>query len=480
MSTLKKGRVQLVVSISDGQLEGIQENGLHIFKGIPYACPPVNELRFKAPEPVRPWEGILDASKFGKIAPQVKLPVFPIMEEQSEDCLYLNIWTPACDDRKRPVVVWIHGGAFVMGAGSLHDSSVFAENGIVSVTINYRMGALGFLELGDILGEAYRGSGNCGLLDIVAALRWVQQHISSFGGDPTRVTVMGHSAGAKLASSLLCVPDAKGLFQRAIIQSGGVQSIRDFNTASEITGQFLDALNISKDQGDILLELPVSELLEAQSIFSGGITGLHKFGPVIDGKTIVRPPLESIQMGEANLVPILIGSNREEALVQVQLEGLSIFEKPKIQALFGKNSVEVLQAYEASSTQTTREQAAIETLTNYLYGYAVVQLAEALAVNDVPVWLYRFDSSKGPMGAVHGAEMPLIWKHPTRPQEIEGLVDRMHQAWVSFMNFASPVVGDVHWRKFDLMERKAMIFDDECQVISSQPIKDVPSQVFVL
>ncbi|MEC0230441.1 carboxylesterase/lipase family protein [Paenibacillus alba] len=470
----------MVVSISDGQLEGIQENGLHIFKGVPYACPPVKELRFKAPEPVKPWEGILDTSKFGKIAPQVILPVFPIMEEQSEDCLYLNIWTPACDDRKRPVVVWIHGGAFVMGAGSLYDSSVFAENGIVSVTINYRMGALGFLELGDVLGDEYRGSGNCGLLDIVAALRWVQQHISSFGGDPTRVTVMGQSAGAKLASSLLCVPDAKGLFQRAIIQSGGVQSIRDYNTASEITGQFLDALNISKDQGDILLELPVSELLEAQSIFSGGMTGLHKFGPVIDGKTIVRPPLESIQMGEANLVPILIGSNREEALVQVQLEGLSIFEKPKIQALFGKNSVGVLQAYEDSSTQATREQAAIETLTNYLYGYAVVQLAEALAVNDVPVWLYRFDCNKGPMGAAHGAEMSLIWKLPTRPQEIEELVDRMHQAWVSFMNFASPEVDDVHWRKFDLIERKAMSFDDECQIISSQPIKDVPSQVFVL
>lgn len=470
----------MVVSISDGQLAGIQENGLHIFKGIPYACPPVKELRFKAPTPVKPWEGILDASKFGNIAPQVILPGFPIMEEQSEDCLYLNIWTPACDDRKRPVVVWIHGGAFVMGAGSLHDSSVFAENGIVSVTINYRIGALGFLELGDVLGEAYRGSGNCGLLDIVAALRWVQQHISSFGGDPDRVTIMGQSAGAKLASSLLCVPEAKGLFQRAIIQSGGVQSIRDLGTASEITGQFLEALNISKEQGDILLELPVSELLEAQSIFYGGMTGLHKFGPVIDGKTIVRPPLESIQMGEANLVPILIGSNKEEALVQVHLEGLSILEKPKVQALFGKNSEEVLQAYEEASRQATREQAATETLTNYLYGYAAVQLAEALAVNDVPVWLYRFDWSKGPMGAAHGAEMSLIWKLPTGPQENEQLVDCMHQAWVSFMSFANPGVDDVHWHKYDLMERNTMIFDDECQIISRQPIKDVPSQVFVL
>ncbi|UJF31779.1 carboxylesterase/lipase family protein [Paenibacillus hexagrammi] len=470
----------MVVSISDGQMEGIQENGLHIFKGIPYARPPVKELRFKAPKPVIPWEGIRDAKKFGGIAPQAILPEWPIAEEQSEDCLYLNIWTPACDDHKRPVVVWIHGGAFVMGAGSEYDCAVFAEKGIVSVTINYRLGALGFLELGDVLGDEYRGSGNCGLMDIIAALRWVQQYISSFGGDPARVTVMGQSAGAKLASTLLCVPEAKGLFHRAIIQSGGVQSIRDLGTASTITGRFLEALNLSKEQGNMLLELPFSELIKAQSSFDGGATGLHKFGPVIDGKTIVRPPLESIRMGEANVVPVLIGSNKDEALATIQIEGLSIMEKSNVQALFGKNGLEVTQAYEEACLQKTREQAAVETLTNYLYGYAVVQLAEALAAKHVPVWLYRFDYSKGAMGAVHSAEMPLIWKLPMSPLESERLVDRMHQAWVSFMSFANPEADDVHWSKFDLVERKAMVFDDECQLISSQPIKDVPSQVFIL
>ena len=216
-----------LVETRRGAVRGVGKDGLVLFRGLPYARPPIGPLRFRPPEPPEAWSGIRDATRFGSSAPQNGALIGPLMSlgigRTGEDCLHLNIWTPAADGRRRPVMVWIHGGAFILGSGSqmLYDGAALARRGdVVVVTINYRLGALGFLRLRDRFGSRLPASGNEGLLDQIAALQWVRDEISSFGGDPGNVTIFGESAGAMSCATLLATPRAGGLFHRAILQSG--------------------------------------------------------------------------------------------------------------------------------------------------------------------------------------------------------------------------------------------------------------------
>ena len=224
---------KLLVEVNGGKLEGIYEDGLYVFKGIPYAAPPVGPLRWLPPQPPEKWDGVRPAKEFGAIAPQNAMPmadaVAPVFDEpQDEDCLFLNIWTPGLDDAKRPVMFWIHGGAFIIGAGteSFLDGNNLARRGdVVIVSINYRMGALGFINLREITGGKVPATGNEGLLDQVAALEWVQDNIAAFGGDPDNVTVFGFSAGGMSIGNLLGLPAARGKFHKAINRSGAVSKV---------------------------------------------------------------------------------------------------------------------------------------------------------------------------------------------------------------------------------------------------------------
>ncbi|MGH2586914.1 MAG: carboxylesterase/lipase family protein, partial [Dehalococcoidia bacterium] len=217
-----------VVRTPYGQVAGEQRDGVTVFRGIPYARAPLGELRFRAPQPPEPWSDVRDATRFGPIAMQNPSPMDTIFgavqrPAMSEDCLSLNVWTPGLDDGRRPVMVWIHGGAFVGGSGSTpwYDGTAFASRGdVVVVTLNYRLGALGFLHLADLGGDAFAGSGNVGILDQVAALRWVRESIAAFGGDPENVTVFGQSAGARSIATMMSMPNPRGLFDKAILQSG--------------------------------------------------------------------------------------------------------------------------------------------------------------------------------------------------------------------------------------------------------------------
>jgi len=261
--------MDVLVETRRGTLRGVAEPGLAVFRGIPFARPPIGPLRFMPPEPPASWTGARDASRFGSAAPQNGALIGPVMSlgigRTSEDCLYLNVWTPGPDRRRRPVLVWIHGGAFVLGAGSqmLYDGASLARRGdVVVVTINYRMGAFGFLRLRDRFGSRLPATGNEGLLDQVAALEWVRDEIEAFGGDPSRITIFGESAGAMSCATLLGVPRARGLFQRAILQSGAANFVWPRETAALLADYFVDRLGALSPEA--LAGTPPEQILAVQ------------------------------------------------------------------------------------------------------------------------------------------------------------------------------------------------------------------------
>ena len=383
--------MDVLVETRRGRVRGLAEAGLAVFRGIPYARPPVGPRRFGPPEPPEAWTGTHDATRFGSSAPQNGALIGPIMSlgigRTSEDCLYLNVWTPAADRRRRPVLVWIHGGAFLLGSGSqmLYDGAALARRGdVVVVTINYRLGAFGFLRLRDRFGQRLPATGNEGLLDQVAALTWVRDEIEAFGGDPGQVTIFGESAGSMSCATLLGLPRAHGLFHRAILQSGGANFVWPREIATELSDHVLDELAVTSPEalqalgaerilevqrrffGDLLLGedhvlggLSATGQRVAGAMFLGLSLAQRRFGrlaaplarglvdvlkrrgrrpvdamaplrrlrtrglpfqPVVDGEVLPGHPLAAIEAGAARHVPLLIGTNLDESKLFAPLD----------------------------------------------------------------------------------------------------------------------------------------------------------------
>jgi len=259
-----------IVETHCGRLEGREEAGLQLFRGIPYAKPPVGARRFGAPEPVSPWAGVHKAFEFGASAPQQSM-LLPLpgmsVGAMDEDCLSLNVYTPSADAGRRPVMVWIHGGGFVIGSGSqpIYDGAPLARRGdVVVVTINYRLGLLGFLYLKDLCPDLRDTVGNAGIRDQVLALEWVRDNVAAFGGDPGNVTIFGESAGGMSVGTLLGMPAARGLFARAVPQSGAAHNVHSRETATKVAAHFLEELGLSpSDAPGKLREVPPDKLLDS-------------------------------------------------------------------------------------------------------------------------------------------------------------------------------------------------------------------------
>ncbi|WP_165768364.1 carboxylesterase/lipase family protein [Hymenobacter amundsenii] len=393
-----------------GRLQGLRDtSGLLLFKGVAYAAPPVGPGRFRPPQPVPPWDGLRAATAFGPRAPQGG----GTEVQGAENCLTLNVWTPSLRAAEpKPVVVWVHGGGFTGGSGDDFPGQNFArQDSIVAVSINYRLGSFGFLQLGNRLGPAYRAAGNAGVLDVVAALGWVQTNIAAFGGDPARVTVMGESAGAKLISAVLAAPAADGLYQQVILESGGAQAVRDTTTAATVTNRLLAALGLRPDQAAQLLTLPTADIIRAQQQLTDGPKGLQLFGPVLDGVIIPEAPLAHLARPGRLSLRALLGTNRDEA-------GLFMGFWPALQQpnpavlddLFGANAKQVWRAYKHARRRQPTDQAWLAATTDYLYRLATYRLAATLARVGQPVWLYRFDyQPPGGPGPLHAQELGYAW-----------------------------------------------------------------------
>jgi para-nitrobenzyl esterase len=479
----------LVVETACGKVRGLRKDGIAQWRGIPYAEPPLGPLRFLPPRPPVPWSGERDATRFGAAAAQSRDPATAMMSgigerfATSEDCLVLNVYAPAADGARRPVVVWIHGGAFLMGSGSqpLYNGSSFAaRHDLVVVTLNYRLGLFGLLYLGDLAGEPYR-HGNVALLDQLAALRWVRDHIAAFGGDPARVTVMGESAGAISIGHLLAMPAARGLFHRAILQSGAPGlSPPGRADATALARGVLAALGAGVAD---LAGVPAARLVAVQERLSR-TRGLGAFAPFIDGETIPRPSTEAVRDGDGAAVPILIGANRDEWALFDVFFGDAATGAMKAH-LIDRLGEDVLRIHAACrdardarpGVRSPDDAAWLDVIGDVAFRIPVIRLAEAQA-RHAPVWMYRFDWGSpalgGRLGAAHALELPLVWNQLDLPVSqlllggdpgARALGAQLHDAWAAFIRGGEPAAAGLPaWPRYAEPRRATMLLDREPRI----------------
>ena len=478
----------LVVDTTYGKVAGERRGDVRIWKGIPYAAPPLDALRFRPPQPLVPWTGVRAATRFGPVAAQSRDPRIAVLSgvtekvASSEDCLFLNVFAPeprAPDDGAWPVMVWIHGGAFVMGSGStpLYHGVAFAEQGIVVVTLNYRLGVAGFLYLGD-LAPGY-DAGNCALLDQVAALRWVRDNIAAFGGDPGAVTVMGESAGAISIGTLLAMPAARGLFQRAILQSGASGlSPPGRDDATKVAHHVLAELEVTVDD---LAAVPIDRLIACQERLSHRL-GLGAFAPYVDGVTVPDRPIDVIRGGAAAGIPLLVGSNRDEwKLFEVFLGEVTVeaFKAP-LRDRLGPLLDRLLAVYRDGHPERSDLRAWVDLVGDVVFRIPVIRLAEAQADRGAPVHAYRFDWKSpafgGRLGAAHALELPFVWNRLDLPMSqallgdqvthAQALATSVHVTWARFIRTGDPNGGGLpEWPRYDSQRRATLLIDRRCEVV---------------
>ena len=478
------------VETGAGRVRGtVEQGGLRVFRGIPFARPPVGPRRFAPPEPPVAWTGVRAAEAFGPVSVQSPISLGFMgagQQPQSEDCLYLNVWTPGLEGR-RPVMVWIHGGAFVLGAGSepLYDGRRLAARGdVVVVSLNYRLGALGYLTHPELRDHATGASGNWGLLDQIAALRWVRENAGSFGGDPSNVTVFGESAGAMSVTTLMATPAARGLFQRAIAQSGAPVTAR-YDEAAATAERVSALLDVPIAR---LREVPADQLVDAQQrmMFNRsprqaiGISGdAMPFRPTVDGETLPRQPEEAVGDGHAADVALLIGTNRDEMKLFRAAAPATIPDERMLQRTFGAAADEAIATYTAARPGLPLSDVWTDVLTDQVFRIPAIRLAEKQAQQGAPVWMYRFDWTTpalgGLFGACHALEIPFVWDNLETAglamliQDFAGrqqLANRMHFAWIAFARTGNPNTPELpNWPIYNTDHRATMLFDEECRVV---------------
>lgn len=485
MATTLPDSPTTVGSTIHGDVRGVVDDGVHVFRGVPFARPPVGPLRFRPPQPPDPWTGVRDAIEFGDVAAQLPSPVEALFgalpPSHSEDCLTLNVWTPGLDDARRPVMVWIHGGAFVNGTGSTpwYDGGRFARRGdVVVVTINYRLGAFGFLHLGLDGGEEWAGSGNLGILDQVRALEWVRDNIEAFGGDPGRVTIFGESAGAMSVGTLLGTPAADGLYHGAILQSGAASTVMTADAAAETTSLVLDAAGVKSARD--LAGLPTDAILAAQEKVLArpmGDIGLP-FQPVLDGVVLPENPLRAVGGGRRGNVPTLAGTTLDEMTLFLvldlrigDLDGAGITKL--MESAFGPRAEEAVAVYTRNRPGVTPRDVYTAIATDRVFRVPAIRLAEAQHGRGVPAFMYLFAWPTpvfgGSLGACHALELPFVFDNLDQPgastftgdgPERQGIADTMHRAWIDFAHR-----GDPGWPAYDPGTRSTMRFDTTSEVV---------------
>jgi para-nitrobenzyl esterase len=483
-----------VCTISTGTLRGGTERGVQVFKAIPYAAAPVRNLRFCPPHEPAGWSDVRDATRYGSVPFQHPMPgVFGSFatptQPQAHDSLLLNVWTPDVGASGLPVLFWIHGGAYFAGSGSdaMYNGAAFARDGVICVTINYRLGVEGFLYLGDRF-EGFEDSGCNGIADQVAALKWVRDNIAAFGGDPDRVTIAGESAGAFSVSTLMAAPSARGLFRRAISQSGAAHNVIGTDKASRIAGEFLRRAGLAKGDLAALQTFPGETTRAIQAEISGELMGASDpavwgdigtttmaFQPTVGVPFLPRRPIDAVAGGAASTVDLLVGWNAEEALIFVK-DLSELFDESMVRAsleALGSSGCALFDIYSRNRPGARPYVIAAAAETDRLFRIPSIRLAEAQVKHAKNVFMYRFDwrskAFDGEMGAFHLLEVPFVFDNLdcdqsrafTGPAPAE-LAAAMHEAWVLFIKTGQPCGSRLpQWPRYDVARRATMVFNEK-------------------
>ncbi len=517
-----------------GEVIGSREADTWVFRGIPYALAPEGDLRWRPPVQPKPWKEPLSAREFGPIAPQ--LPPSPITavpgdpSEWSEDCLTLNVWTPGLDSSRRPVMVWIHGGGFVAGSGAsvLYDGTTLATRGdLVVVTLNYRLGTLGFLAHPRLRDEASGFDANWGLLDQVAALSWVRENIAGFGGDPENVTIFGESAGAMSVGCLMASEISRGLFRRAILQSGPPLVV-NMDVAARTAEAVAEILGLDEVDPVAMRKIPAAEIVAAQGHIeerAGGALGLP-YGPVLDGNLIRQTPIQALAAGCAADIPLLIGTNRDEVkLFAVAEQWVKDMDEAELVSFMASTAAQISERiggpdgsqeqagssakHRGLSTQTPSSEhlaSAVERVasayreihnsrgesttpfdiwsgiaTDWVFRMPSIHMAEAQAAHQPATFSYLFaweaPAFDGALGACHALELPFVFGTLSSPfvglfagsgPQAERLSTQMQDAWISFAHSSDPSHSGLGpWPTYDPSRRATMLFGADSKVVEA-------------
>ncbi len=451
-----------IADVSGGTLRGLEDHGVYVFRGIPYARPPVGDRRWRAPAAPEPWSGVRTAYSFGPACMQAPFtegsPYYSPPETLSEDCLHLNVWTPDMTPAEPlPVMVWIHGGSFTRGSGAVpaYDGASLAREGVVLVTINYRLGVFGYLAHPELSQERGGSSGNYGLLDQIAALQWVQSNIAQFGGDRNSVTVFGESAGASAVNQLLAAPEASGLFHRAIGQSGGFLSPQPELVAGHAFGQEVFE-RAGREDVDAMRALGSEDLLRAQADMEA--SG-HSVRPLVDGRIIPDQAIERFRRGEHNKVPVLLGYNRDESTVFALLP-----EPPPLLYDNHDDFTAGVRNYGRLASLPLRwlygeeegsAQPYLDFWRDLKFGWNMQTWARLNEEAGEPAWLYFFTHVPATpfgrqLGAYHAAEIPYVFGNGVPDNDADQRVhDLMRGYWVNFAKTGDPNgPGLPEWPRF--------------------------------
>jgi para-nitrobenzyl esterase len=494
-----------IAETTSGKIRGVTIEGVAAFRGLPYGAPTGGAHRFLSPRPPSPWSGVRDALEYAGQAPQSRVG-FPQREEladfsgtadsspETEHCLTLNIWTPSLDiGAKRPVMVWLHGGAFSFGSANslrLQGMRLCKRGDVVLVTVNQRLNIFGHLDLSEIGGPDYAQSGNAGLLDMLAALRWVRDNIAAFGGDPDNVTIFGESGGGGKVSTLLATPSASGLFHRAIVQSGAAVRLRTRERALQLTDAVLRHLNLSRASFAELHAVPVTTLLAAiePAIRAIGpsqwpLLDRYPFGPVVDGALLPRQPFDPDAPSVSTDVPLIVGDCTHEASLFLAREDkvwygtLTEAEmRARIAAVAGGHADRAIALYQRLMPGATPAQRLIAALTDGQFRVRSLIMAERKAAQAAgPAWMYSFAWQTplfdGRLGAPHAIDVPFTFdtleftNATDRSAAAHGLAAAMSGAWASFARAGAPEHPSLpDWPAYSATDRATMVLDAECRV----------------
>jgi para-nitrobenzyl esterase len=500
-SSVIKAEEYVTVEITKGKIRGIRTEGVNIFKGVPYAGNVSGDRRFKRPAPLEPWTGVRDALQLG--APAIQ-PPRRNEPEPAEDCLFLNVWTPANDGKKRPVMFYSHGGGYVIGSGGSRgqDGANLARHfDVVVVETNHRLGLFGFLYLGEVAGTAYAESGNMGMLDITAGLKWVKENISVFGGDPDNVMIFGESGGGGKTSCLYAMPEAAPYFNKASIESGPGVRMTVKENAIKTTAFVLKELNIESKDWRKLLEIPATDLFNVQQKLPSVPPHIAKndgeigFGPMVDGIVLPNHPFDPTAPEISRDKPLMVGWNEDEftfflwqshdtSFAKLDFESL----QTKLEPDFGVNTKRIIETYRKSRPDVSAPDIFIAISSINMMGLGSIDIAEKKSMqHGAPAYLYNFgyksevklQGTDYTLGTPHAMDISFKFNNEqpggapsffggSRPERFTAS-HNMAEFWTTFARTGKPAaINAPDWPAYNLSDRPTMRIDTKCEVIDNR------------